>query len=293
MTMILLCSDLDRTLIPNGDQPESPAARPLLRRLCEKGLIRLAYVSGRHKELVLQAIENFDLPYPDYIIGDVGTTLYRPEQGEWTHDQAWHDKIGADWKGCRNSDIVELLNSIDETKLELQPDETQNTYKVSYFTDAGVCGSDFADLISTTLDNQGIGVNLIWSIDEEEDKGLLDILPAGANKVSAIRFLMEQENFSAGNTVFAGDSGNDMDALTSGLQAVLVSNASPDVRREAIETAKKKGIENKLYVARGKYNFLTGNYAGGVLEGLSYFFPELDVWIRAELDRLPKSDFEP
>ena len=30
---ILLCCDLDRTLIPNGPQPESPGARPLLRAL--------------------------------------------------------------------------------------------------------------------------------------------------------------------------------------------------------------------------------------------------------------------
>lgn len=287
--MILLCSDLDRTLIPNGDQPESPAARPLFRQLCDIGLIRLAYVSGRHKELVLQAIEDFDLPYPDYIIGDVGTTLYRSEKGEWTLDPTWHDRIGADWSGYRHGDIVELLHSIDEAKLELQPDAKQNKYKVSYFTDQGECGSEYGDLISTTLEEKGIRANLIWSIDEAEDKGLLDILPAGANKVSAIRFLMQQENFSLENTVFAGDSGNDMDALTSGLQAILVSNAAPEVRREAAETVKKKKIENKLYVAHGKYYFLNGNYAGGVLEGLSYFFPELDDWIRTELDRLPQN----
>jgi sucrose-6F-phosphate phosphohydrolase len=290
--MIILCSDLDRTLIPNGDQPESPAARPLFRGLCETGLIRLAYVSGRHKELVMQAIEDFDLPHPDYIIGDVGTTLYRTENGKWTLDQAWQDKIGADWSGYSNGDIVELLNSIDEPKLELQPDAKQNKYKVSYFTDAGECGSDYADLISRTLDKKGIRANLIWSIDEAEDKGLLDILPASANKVSAIRFLVEQENFSAENTVFAGDSGNDMDALTSGLQAILVNNAAPEIRREALQTVKKKGIENKLYLAHGKNYFLNGNYVGGVLEGLSYFFSKLDDWILKELDRLPKNDYE-
>lgn len=288
--MILLCSDLDRTLIPNGDQPESPAARPLFRGLCDTGLIRLAYVSGRHKQLVLQALEDFELPHPDYIIGDVGTTLYRSEKGEWTLDQAWHDKIGADWNGYRHGDIVELLNSIDGRKLELQPEAKQNKYKVSYFTDMAECGSDFTELISTTLDDKGIEANLIWSIDEAEDQGLLDILPASASKVSAIRFLMQQENFSTENTVFAGDSGNDMDALTSGLQAILVSNAAPDVRREAVNTVKKEAIENKLYLAHGKKYFFNGNYAGGVLEGLSYFFPEIDGWIRDQVSRLPYND---
>ena len=36
MRNILLCSDLDRTLIPNGTQPESPQARPLLRSLAAR-----------------------------------------------------------------------------------------------------------------------------------------------------------------------------------------------------------------------------------------------------------------
>ena len=30
---LLLCTDLDRTLLPNGEQPESPQARTLFARL--------------------------------------------------------------------------------------------------------------------------------------------------------------------------------------------------------------------------------------------------------------------
>ena len=33
---ILLCSDLDRTLLPNGSAPESPDARTRVRRLAER-----------------------------------------------------------------------------------------------------------------------------------------------------------------------------------------------------------------------------------------------------------------
>jgi hydroxymethylpyrimidine pyrophosphatase-like HAD family hydrolase len=71
---ILICSDLDRTLIPNGYQEESAHARPVLRQLAENPNIYLAYVSGRDKKLILDAIEEFYLPTPDYAIGDVGTT---------------------------------------------------------------------------------------------------------------------------------------------------------------------------------------------------------------------------
>jgi hypothetical protein len=72
---ILLGCDLDRTIIPNGIQNKSPQARPLLRRLVQCLNIYLAYVSGRDQKLILDTIEEFYLPVPDYAIGDVGTTL--------------------------------------------------------------------------------------------------------------------------------------------------------------------------------------------------------------------------
>lgn len=49
MNRLLICTDLDRTLIPNGPQPESPKARALFRRLVSREEVTLAYVSGRHR----------------------------------------------------------------------------------------------------------------------------------------------------------------------------------------------------------------------------------------------------
>jgi len=68
----LICSDLDRTIIPNGYQEESAHARLVFRKVAEHSNIYLAYVSGRDKKLILDAIEEFYLPVPDYAIGDVG-----------------------------------------------------------------------------------------------------------------------------------------------------------------------------------------------------------------------------
>ena len=80
--------------------------------------------------------------------------------------------------------------------------------------------------------------------------------------------------------VFAGDSGNDMDALTSGLRAILVKNATEDVREEAFEILSKKQMADRLYMARGDFLGMNGNYTAGVLEGLAYFFPQTKKWIR-------------
>jgi len=45
---------------------------------------------------------------------------------------------------------------------------------------------------SARLTHAGIKANLIWSIDEQAGIGLLDVLPASANKLHAIHFLMQQ-----------------------------------------------------------------------------------------------------
>lgn len=82
---ILICTDLDRTLLPNGRQPESPGARAAFKRLVARQEVTLAYVSGRHRELVEDAIREYELPLPDWVIGDVGTTIYQVCTGEWRH----------------------------------------------------------------------------------------------------------------------------------------------------------------------------------------------------------------
>lgn len=293
MKMIFLCSDLDRTLIPNGSEPETPFARPLLNRLVETQQIRLAYVSGRDKGLIQSAIIDYGLPQPAFVISDVGSMLYRVDGDEWTLIKTWHDQISRDWKGYKNEDIADLLDSVDNQGFELQPQENQNTFKLSYFTESGDQGRTLKNTIAKILEHNGIQANLIWSRDESENKGLLDILPHGAGKVSAIRFLMEQEKITELETVFAGDSGNDLDALTSGLQAVLVRNATEEVRREAVEIIENQSSPSVLYQAEGVLLGLNGNYAAGVIEGLMHFYPNLNLWVRNEIEHYSSLDSTP
>ena len=54
---LLICTDLDRTLIPNGTQPESSGARDHFALLVGRPEVTLAYVSGRHRALVETAID--------------------------------------------------------------------------------------------------------------------------------------------------------------------------------------------------------------------------------------------
>ena len=243
-----------------------------MRQIAEHSNICLAYVSGRDRKLILDAIEEFYLPMPDFAIGDVGTTLYRVINGNWQMSEDWSDEIGQDWKRLESGKLSALLEDIKE--IRLQEPEKQKQYKVSYYTDHKVDPQPLINKIRDVLAQNSIRATIIWSIDEISAKGLLDIIPPRANKLHAIQFLMRQEHFPENRTVFAGDSGNDLDVLTSGLQTIVMKNASEDVRKEATEKLSKKDLTNRLYLPRGNFFGMNGNYAAGVIEGIVHFIPE-------------------
>jgi HAD superfamily hydrolase (TIGR01484 family) len=284
---ILLSCDLDRTIIPNGIQKESPLARPLLRRLARCPNIYLAYVSGRDKNLILDAIDEFYLPMPDYAIGDVGTTLYRVSNDDWQLSQDWSYEIGQDWKEFGWQRLSELLENVDE--IRLQEPERQNRYKASYYADQHIDHQRLMTDIRCVLAKNGVRARIIWSVDEISANGLLDIIPERANKLHAIRFLMQQEQFFEDHTVFAGDSGNDLDVLTSGLQSILVKNAVDEVRKEAIEALSLKHMTHRLYLPKGNFYGMNGNYAAGVIEGLAHYISETNEQIAEAVEKIKSS----
>ncbi|GAB6039640.1 hypothetical protein JCM17961_03130 [Endothiovibrio diazotrophicus] len=268
-TPLLLCSDLDRTLIPNGPQPESPEARPRLRAFAARPDTLIAYVSGRHRALIQQAIEEWALPIPDFAIGDVGTTIYRIQENEWVPWTAWEEEIAPDWAGHSGGDLANRL--ADLPGLRLQEEEKQNRFKLSYYLPLDTDHRPLLDEVARRLDALGVRANLIWSIDEAENVGLLDLLPASADKLHAIRFLIRRLGLPEERTLFSGDSGNDLAALTSGLPAILVRNAADEVRDEALRAAPDR---SRLYLAHGGFDGMNGYYAAGVLEGIAHFHPE-------------------
>nr|WP_303908912.1 HAD-IIB family hydrolase [Thiohalomonas denitrificans] len=276
---ILLCSDLDRTLLPNGAAPESAEARPRLRTLAARPELMLAYVSGRHQALLRQAIADYAIPNPDYAIGDVGTTLYEIHGDHWRPWREWAEHIAPDWSGADHGDLAALFADLD--LLRLQEPEKQNTFKLSYYAPSGLVRDELLAEMRSRLAAKDVRASLIWSVDEAADIGLLDVLPASATKLHAMEFLMARRGFDATRTVFAGDSGNDLPVVTSGrLRAVLVRNAHSEVVSEASRSLRVLGLERRLYVARGGFHHMNGNYSAGVLEGLAHFLPETEAWMR-------------
>ncbi len=319
MNRFLLCTDLDRTLIPNGLHPESPGAKERFRQLVSREEVTLAYVTGRHRALIEQAIAEYDLPQPDFAVADVGTTIYQVDSSGWRRLDAWDAQIAQDWLGLMREALSDILKAFPQ--LRLQEEEKQNRHKLSFYVplevdeqtfvapvppthevendpgaqreclakawskatrvaDGGIFRGSFSEQgllkgVSSFLEQANIRANLIWSVDEVAKVGLMDVTPISANKLHAILFLMHQYDFHRGNTVFAGDSGNDLDVLMSPLQSVLVANASAQVKALAANAH-----EDSLYLAEGGYLGMNGNFQAGILEGVAHYLPDVDAWLR-------------
>jgi len=222
--------------------------------------------------LIEQAIAEFDLPQPDFAIADVGTTIYRVDSSGWHRWSEWDAKIAPDWRNLPRDELGRVLSVF--PALRLQENKKQALHKLSFYVPLETDERALIDEMNVLLKQNGINANLIWSVDEAVDIGLLDVLPASANKLHAITFLMQQNGFRHENTVFAGDSGNDMDVLLSSIPSVLVANANIEVKRQAVSACK-----DTLYIAKGDYLGMNGNYSAGIIEGAAHYWPEVEVWL--------------
>ena len=274
---LLLCTDLDRTVLPNGPQPESEGARRHFAALAARPEVTLVYVSGRDRQLVSKAISSYCLPPPDYVIADVGTSIYAVDSEGWHPWPEWQQEIAPDWAGLGHHDVSRQL--LDIVDLQQQEPAKQGLHKSSFYVPLYADIDALSQDIHERLKASGIKANLVWSIDEPRAVGLLDVLPASASKKHAVFFLMQRNGFALDDTVFAGDSGNDLPVLVSEIPAVLVANASAEVRREALTRAAADGHADALYIAQGGFLDMNGNYTAGVLEGVVHFQPQIRNWL--------------
>ncbi|MEB3340023.1 HAD-IIB family hydrolase [Okeania sp.] len=275
---LLICTDLDRSLIPNGKQPESANARKLFSQLVSDNRVTLAYVSGRDLILVEKAIAEYDLPFPNFVVADVGASIYTSYNNGWLRLKEWDEKISLDWQFKNQSDLVSLFSDIKECRL--QETEKQGLHKLSYYLSLDTDIEAIIAEVKSRLENEQLKCNVISSVDEQINLGLMDILPLSANKRYAIEYLMKNQNFEIENTVFSGDSGNDLEVLISPIKSILVANSRLEVKEKARAEVSQMSLNNSLYIAEGGYFNMNGNYSAGIIEGIFHYFPEVDNWLK-------------
>ncbi|MBF0156325.1 MAG: HAD-IIB family hydrolase [Magnetococcales bacterium] len=275
----LLCTDLDRTLLPNGPEAETPGVRQRFAALVNLPEIILAYVSGRDRDKMEQVVAEYALPRPDWAITDVGATLWNIDEGAWKRDRGWETHLAGQWHPGDRESLARRLEGI--TPLELQEENRQGRFKLSYYIPPLADPEPLLTTLRERLDPVGIGYHLIASTDEVLQLGFLDVMPPDGSKHGAVEFLRTRERFDPDRVLFAGDSGNDLDLLASPIPAVLVANAEASVRHRVVTKARSNNTLSALCLASGRFG-MNGCYAAGILEGLAHFHPEYIPWITTE-----------
>lgn len=266
--MILLATDLDRTLLPNGPEPDEDSISILFNTLKDVPH-SLVYVTGRSLDLVHEAQKEFKIPTPNYLISDVGTRLYKKEADTLVSDTRWSDYITSQETHWHRDSVTNAVGTLQG--LTLQEQEKQNQFKVSYYLSKDSEKDAVLAHITTALKDLNIHANVIWSFDPlAHNVGLIDILPRTANKAAALEFLRTQEHLEKDSVIYCGDSGNDIEPLTHCYRSILVKNAPQEVKDAVTEQVSNIECIDTLYIATGT-GTQSGNYASGILEGLIHF----------------------
>lgn len=264
--MKILATDLDRTLLPNGSWECDPQAISLFNDLTKKHDVLVVYVTGRNLALTENAINEFGVRYPDILCSDVGTSIRKYENGQWTFDHGWIDHVKRESPRWDAMAIRKAVAGIDG--MREQENEHQNQFKQSYYVEHGK-----NEQVLNKVDEQVKGKFdevIVYSFDSQDGKGLLDFLPASATKQTALEYVAEEYGAAKQDVVFCGDSGNDIFPLTAGFCGVLVKNAD-DQLVENVKKAMNQNPELKVYFAKGGFRGLKGYYTSGVIEGACYY----------------------
>ena len=263
--MIIAC-DLDRTLLPNGEEPDDNSLERFYDYLKERDHT-LIYATGRNLEMVQGAYQEFSLKVPDYLIASVGTMVYIKNGDQLVLDPHWIKHVYDHHPTWDADKIISALKNIDA--LTFQEDEVQNEFKVSLYAPVEKDEKVIQHNIARALENHE-GVEIIYSIDPHKNVGLIDVLPTTATKLTALEYVRISLGKEKNEVLYAGDSGNDILPLTYGYNSVLVKNASTEVKEEVRRITREQNHSERLYIAVGNKDE-HGNYASGVIEGMKHF----------------------
>lgn len=258
----LLCTDLDRTLLPNGAEIEPPRARERLAERVQRDGLLLAYVTGRDERLVREAVRDYALPAPDFVLADAGTEFLIADGEVWHADPAWQQDQRNVWQGQDAARVSSLLDEMDA--LQAQDVDRQRPFKRSYVAVSTEGGRELESELTQRLEEGDLSASVLFSHDPLTDQALIDVVPTIATKCGAVHRLAERLGYSLEQVLYAGDSGNDLDALVSDLPGVLVGNADEDTRARVRAAIRDGARADRMFEARAAY-------AGGILEGLDHY----------------------
>lgn len=258
----VLATDLDGTLIPLKDNTKNEEDLIQLECALQENNVTLTFVTGRHLESVQDAIQRHALPSPDWVICDVGTSIYqRMHDGSFQITQPYYDHLQSIVGETSTSRLREEFASFD--RLRLQEEEKQGPFKLSFYCDAKQLHA-VHDEVLNLLAHRRLPYNLISSVDPFNGDGLIDLLPTDVSKAYALQWWTDHAGMDNKEIVFSGDSGNDLAAMTAGYRTIVVGNASPELMETVHQHYESRLQVERLYLAEQ-------SATSGVLAGCRHF----------------------
>lgn len=218
---LVLATDLDGTFL-GGSEAERAALYRWLHTVREQQptCLTLIFVTGRDlpfvRELITQQVAGVPLPRPDYVIGDVGTTI-AGGPGIEPLPELERD-IAARWRRGAPSDehARAALRALLANEPGLREQDTPFRHRLSYWYEP-------ARLSPGTLGKiRAAGYDGLLSADT-----FLDVLPRGVSKGPTLRQLIAHLRLAPDQVLVAGDTLNDLSLFETGLRGVAVGNAEP------------------------------------------------------------------
>jgi HAD superfamily hydrolase (TIGR01484 family) len=257
-----LATDLDGTLIPLDGVQKNIMDLGRLKKIISERNIQLIFVTGRHLESVRSAIEDHQLPQPEHVICDVGTSIYQLDSNnQFKLNKDYVRELHEILSPNELQDFGRQLRTL--SGLRRQEPHKQGPFKLSYYCDAARL-SEFANLIQRRIQSETAPVQLIASVDPFNHDGLIDLLPQDVSKAFALAWWVQSSQTIAEGVVFAGDSGNDLAALTAGYRTIVVGNADGDLMDAVKMKHRQLGFIDRLFIADEQAT-------SGVLEGCRHW----------------------
>lgn len=223
---LVIATDLDGTFL-GGSESEREIFYDWIG--ANRARIGLIFVTGRDPGFISDLTRKRGVPRPDYVVGDVGTTI-----AEVGHDhllspiEALEAEIAEAW-GDASARVHAALHRAGGLRLQ----STAFRYRVSYDMDAARFDRRALDTVAE------LGLDALISNDR-----YFDVLPKGVSKGPSLLRLLTHLGIDNRRTLVAGDTLNDLSMLTLGLPAVAVGGSEPALLDEL------RGMEH-VYVAKG------------------------------------------
>lgn len=211
---MVLATDLDGTFLGGTEDERTQFYRWIEANRSRVGLI---FVTGRDPGFISDLTRRRSVPRPDYVVGDVGTTIAAMDHDHHLSPiEELETEIAEAWKDAGQS-VQYRLNGMPGLKLQ----SAVFRYRVSYDMDPDRFDRRAVDVV------EELGLDTLIS-----DNRYFDVLPKGVSKGPSLLRLLAHLGVRNERTLVAGDTLNDLSMLALGLPAVAVGNSEPALLAE-------------------------------------------------------------